>query len=95
MFYKYNLYFYFKCKNMTTFTSSLPNDLLEMLDEHAKKLEIPKNKLIEKALRIYLEHLKRAAYVKSYSQAKEDKDMINLAEEGMAEYFKQIEDETR
>ncbi len=80
---------------MTTFTSSLPNDLLEMLDEHAKKLEIPKNKLIEKALRLYLEHLKRAAYVKSYSQAKEDKDMINLAEEGMAEYFKQIEDETR
>ncbi|MCH7402736.1 ribbon-helix-helix domain-containing protein [Belliella kenyensis] len=55
---------------MTTFTSSLPNDLLEMLDEHAKKLDIPKNKLIEKALRLYLEHLKRAAYVKSYSQAK-------------------------
>lgn len=66
-----------------------------MLDEHAKNLEIPKNKLIEKALRIYLEHLKWAAYVKSYSQAKEDKDMVNLAEEGMAEYFKQIEDEAR
>ncbi|MCH7412823.1 ribbon-helix-helix domain-containing protein [Belliella sp. R4-6] len=80
---------------MATFTSSLPNDLLEMLDEHAKKLEIPKNKLIEKALRLYLEHLKRAAYVNSYSQTKEDKDMVNLAEEGMAEYFKQIEDETR
>lgn len=95
MFYKYNLCFYFKCKNMTTFTSSLPNDLLEMLDEHAKKLEIPKNKLIEKALRLYLEHLKRAAYVKSYSQAKEDKDMVDLAEEGMVDYFKQLEDETR
>jgi metal-responsive CopG/Arc/MetJ family transcriptional regulator len=78
---------------MATFTSSLPHDLLEKLDEYARKLEIPKNKLIEKALRLYLDHLKRVAYVKSYSQSKNDEDMISIAEEGMADYLKQIEDE--
>jgi predicted transcriptional regulator len=79
--------------NMATFTSSLPPDLLDKLDEYARKLEIPKNKLIEKALRLYLDHLKRVAYVKSYSQSKNDEDMISIAEEGMADYLKQIEDE--
>jgi len=78
---------------MATFTSSLPSDLLEKLDEYARKMEIPKNKLIEKALRLYLDHLKRVAYVKSYSQSKNDEDMISIAEEGMSDYLKQIEDE--
>ena len=45
------------------------NLALDKLDEYARKLEIPKNKLIEKALRLYLDHLKRVAYVKSYSQS--------------------------
>ncbi|WP_240485960.1 hypothetical protein [Anditalea andensis] len=47
------------------------------------ELEIPKNKLIEKALRLYLNHLKRAAYTKSYSHSENDEDMISIAEEGM------------
>jgi hypothetical protein len=32
---------------MTTFTSTLPDDLLEMLNLKAKELHLPKNKLIE------------------------------------------------
>jgi predicted transcriptional regulator len=45
---------------MATFTSSLPDDVLAKLNEAAKKLSLPKNKLIEKALRIYLDQLNRA-----------------------------------
>jgi hypothetical protein len=77
---------------MTTFTSSLPNWLLALLDEKSKELAIPKNKIIEKALSIYLEQLNRAAYIKSYKQMAEDTDTLQLAEEGMADYFKQIND---
>ena len=77
---------------MSTFTSSLPDDLLQLLSEKAKELALPKNKLIEKALRIYLEQLNRAAYVKSYKQMAEDEDVIILAEEGMVEYMKQLEE---
>jgi metal-responsive CopG/Arc/MetJ family transcriptional regulator len=77
---------------MSTFTSSLPDDLLNSLSEKAKKLSVPKNKLIEKALRIYLDQLNRAEYVRSYRQLAKDEDLLLLAEEGMAAYCKQLEE---
>ena len=78
---------------MSTFTSTLPDKLLQRLDEAAKQLKLPKNKLLEKALTIYLDQLKRAEYVQSYKLAGQDEDVMIVAEEGMAEYFKQIEKE--
>jgi hypothetical protein len=77
---------------MATFTSSLPDWLLSILDEKSRELAIPKNKIIEKALSIYLEQLNRAAYMKSYKQLAEDADTLQIAEEGMEDYFKQIND---
>lgn len=78
---------------MATFTNSLPDDLLRLLEEKAKELSLPKNKLIEQALRLYLDHLNRAAYIRSYKQMAEDADLLAIAEEGMSDYFKQLEDE--
>ena len=84
---------------MATFTSSLPDWLLNLLDEKSREMSIPKNKIIEKALSIYLDQLNRASYIKSYKQLGEDSDSLQIAEEGMAEYVRQIkeseEDETR
>lgn len=80
---------------MATYTSTLSDDLLEKLSYHANRLNVPKNKLIEKALTMYLEHLKRAEYVKSYKKAAEDEDTLLMAEEGMTEYLLQIEDGAR
>ena len=77
---------------MATFTSTLPDSLLQMLSEKAKSLSVPKNKLIENALRLYLEHLEKAEYIKSYKQASEDKDLLIIAEEGMEDYLKQLEE---
>lgn len=78
---------------MSTFTSSLPDDLLQSLAQKAKELSVPKNTLIERALRIYLEQLNRAAYVKSYKQMLADTDIQMLAEEGMADYLSQLSEE--
>ncbi len=78
---------------MTTFTSTLPDDLLEMLNLKAKELHLPKNKLIEKALRIYLDQLNKSAYIKSYKRLSEDVDILQIAEEGMAEYMTDTEEE--
>lgn len=75
---------------MSTFTSTLPEDLLLLLSEKAKQLSMPKNKLIEQALRIYLDQLSRAAYVKSYKKLADDKDILLIAEEGMEDYMKQL-----
>jgi len=76
---------------MTTFTSTLPDHLLAELSEQAANLAVPKNKLIEKALRLYLDHLKKAAYIQSYKQLANDPDILLMAEEGMADYLSQIE----
>lgn len=46
---------------------------------------------MENALNLYLDHLKRAEYVKSYRQAGRDEDIPLVAEEGMDSYLKQIE----
>ena len=75
---------------MATFTSTLPDNLLKLLSQKAKALSLPKNKLIESALTLYLEHLEKAEYIKSYKAATEDKDTLSLAEEGMADYLNQL-----
>ncbi len=76
---------------MATFTNTLPDELLADLSEQAAKLSVPKNKLIEKALRLYLEHLKKAEYIQSYKKLAGDPDILLMAEEGMADYLTQIE----
>ena len=78
---------------MTTFTSSLPQSLLNTLEEKAKQLSVPKNKLIERALSLYLDQLNRAEYANSYKQMADDKDLLLFAEEGMAEYMQQLPNE--
>lgn len=77
---------------MTTFTSTLPDELIQKLNEMAAKLSLPKNKIIEKALQIYLDQLNRAEYIQSYKQAATDENIIAIAEEGMVDYLKQLEE---
>ena len=89
--YKYVIYLH-KLNIMTTFTSSLPDDLLKNLDEISKELKTPKNKIIEKALQSFLEEIQRAKYAESFRRASKDKDIMAIAEEGMADYHKIIQD---
>ncbi len=73
---------------MSTFTSTLPDDLLSRLNELSRKQAVPKNKIIEKALSIYLDQLNKAEYIKSYKASANDKEVMDIAEEGMIDYFK-------
>jgi hypothetical protein len=75
---------------MATFTSTLSDHLLQQLADKAAALNVPKNKLIEAALRLYLEHLEKAEYIKSYQRAAHDKDVMLLAEEGLEDYLNQL-----
>ena len=67
-------------KKNSAFTSTLPTDLLEQLTEYSKKLNLPKNKIIEWSLRQYLENLKRAEYIRSFQRASQDAEQKELAE---------------
>ena len=77
---------------MATFTSSLPDSLLEKLSVLAKELKLPKNRLIENALELYLDQVEKASYIQSYKQAASDQDILLIAEEGMQEYFTELND---
>lgn len=52
---------------MARFTSNLPDDRLLSLAEKAAPLSLSTDKLMENALRLYLTHLDKAEYIKSYS----------------------------
>ncbi|TAK35943.1 MAG: CopG family transcriptional regulator [Saprospiraceae bacterium] len=78
-------------KNTATFTSTLPVDLLEQLNAVAGKLNVPKNRLIEKSLRLYFEHLKRLELIRSFQRAAQDKDILELAEAGFADYLESVD----
>lgn len=82
---------------MPTYTSTLPEELLLEVNKLSKELKVPKNKLIEKALTIFVAEYKRAQYAASFQRASADTDMIVIAEEGMSQYLKTLNrwDETR
>ena len=90
MFYNYELHLLITFFTMSTFTSSLPDDLLKRLNDAAQKLNMPKNRLLERALEVYLDQLTKAEYIRSYKQAANDDDILLIAEEGMAEYLTQL-----
>ncbi len=77
---------------MATYTSTLPNDMLDQLNEYAQKLNMPKNQLIERALRNYFDKLKKAEYIRSFQRAAQDEEVMALAEEGLDDYLKMVEE---
>ena len=74
-------------KSAITFTSSLPQQLLQELDNYAKKLKKNKNQLLEAALKRYLHELKRLEYIQSFKKASKDEDLKNLSEAGLNDYL--------
>ena len=75
------------------YTSSLPEDILARLDTYAKHFSVPKNQIIEAALRAYFERLKKAEYSHSFRRAASDEPIISLAEEGLEDYLKILDQE--
>jgi len=58
-----------------------------------ESLQIIKNKIqiLVAALKRFLEELKKREYIRSFKKANKDKEMINLAEEGLEDYLKMID----
>lgn len=73
--------------------AALPEELLDELNKKAEELRRSKDDIIENALRIYLDQLNRSAYLLSYQKMKQDDDILKIAEEGMKEYFQQLNGE--
>jgi predicted DNA-binding protein len=78
-------------KNIASYTSTLPNEVMLQLNEFSEKLKIPKNKLIEASLKKYFEELERREFVEGFKRAAQDPEMREIAEEGLADYVEMLD----
>lgn len=77
-------------KKYVTYTSTLPIEVMESITEFAKQKKLSKNKIIESALKSFLEEEKRKDYEEGFKRVAQDTEMNEIAEEGMGGYAAQI-----
>jgi hypothetical protein len=70
-----------------TYTSTLPEDILNSVNEYAEKYHISKNKIVEMALRHYFFNTKKNDFRNGFKNASCDPDMKEMTDAGMADYF--------
>lgn len=73
-----------------TYTSTLPNVVMEEMVEYARRKKISKNKVIEIALKKLLEEEIKNDLRESFKKIADDPDILEMAEWGMADYEKQL-----
>ena len=71
-----------------TYTSTLSQETMSQLESYSLKFKVPKNRIIDEALRAYFDKLKKAEYTYSFKKASTDQEMQTLAEEGFEDYLK-------
>ncbi len=77
-------------KKYVTYTSTLPNIVMEDVVEYARKKKVSKNKVIEIALKKLFEEEIRKDLEITFNLAAEDKELTGMAEWGLGDYSKQL-----
>ena len=75
-----------------TYTSSLPSLVMDELIEYATRNNKKKNEIIAEALSVYLKEKRKAEYAESFRKMKNDPEQKWLAEAGMGDYLRMIEE---
>ena len=76
-------------RKTVTYTSTLPNVVMEEVVEYAKKKKISKNKVIEIALKRLLEEEIKNELRESFKKIADDPEMLEMAEWGIEDYAEQ------
>jgi metal-responsive CopG/Arc/MetJ family transcriptional regulator len=71
-------------------TTSLPKTLVDQVNDFAKQNGKKKNQIIEESLSQFLLNEKRNQLVSSFKRASLDADIVNMAEEGLEDYKRQL-----
>jgi hypothetical protein len=74
-------------KKKVTYTSTLPEDVIELVNDYSEKESISKNQVVEKALRQFFFSQKKSDFREGFRQAAGDPDLNFMAEEGMNDYL--------
>ena len=72
------------------YTSTLPIELKEGLEVYATRHKVSKNKVIEKALKMFLMEERKKAYAETFKRANKDTEMIAMADWGLEDYLEQL-----
>jgi hypothetical protein len=75
-----------------TYTSTLPETIMQGVVEYAKKKKISKNKVIEIAVRKLLEEEIKNELRRTFTLAANDKEVIEMAEWGLGDYLEQLKE---
>ncbi len=73
-----------------TYTSTLPNVVMEEMVEYAKKKKISKNKVIEIAVKKLLDEEIKNELRQTFKIALIDKELESMAEEGLSDYLLEL-----
>jgi hypothetical protein len=74
-------------KKKVTYTSTLPEDVIDLVNDYSEKASISKNQVVEKALRQFFFSLKKSDFREGFRRAAGDPDLNSLSEEGMNDYL--------
>ena len=74
-----------------TYTSSLPESVVQALTQYTKQVGKAKNEIIELALREFFDRQKRQDFIEGFKRANQDQETVAMAEEGMDEYLQQLD----
>lgn len=75
---------------MKTFTTSLPESTIKELNDLAKKLNVPKNQILNLALKKYLHNIEQELYIQSFKRVGEDSEMQQLADLGISDFTSEL-----
>lgn len=75
---------------MTTFTSSLPDKTWKHLSAMAKKMNKPKNQIIDEALNRYFTDMEKQQFLDSFERVEKDMDIQKMAAWGLTDYIDQL-----
>jgi hypothetical protein len=79
-------------KKNVTYTSTLPSVVMEEVAEYAAKKKISKNKVIEAAIRNFLDAEIKSELERTFKLAAEDPELVEMADWGLADYLEQLKE---
>jgi hypothetical protein len=77
-------------KKAVIFTNKLTPKLMDWVNSYSKEQGITKRDVIEDALEEYQEKIIKEKMAESFKRAAKDPEMLEIAEEGMDDYFNML-----
>ena len=73
-----------------TFTNNMSSDLIQWMKKYSASQKLTRRAVLERALTEFRKSVRRKEYASSFKKASLDKDIKNMAEDGMGDYLQQL-----